>query len=241
VSRAATLSADARSAPAEPDQTSGGAVDRTVRVLRDGIETGAYAPGQRLIEPDLTRELGVSRSSLREAFRRLSAEGVIEVVPNRGASVRRLSVDDIREVQQIRSVLEPLAASLAAEAIGGRGNRVRFDEAARVWLSKPPLHDVDEFSRENRRFHRTIVELSGNRQLATIIDRLNMFLFAAHFRQRITLDRRIAAAGQHREIAIAIRAGDGRAAQKAMKGHIGHSDKIVLPGEADELGAAAAR
>jgi DNA-binding GntR family transcriptional regulator len=55
------------------------------------------------------------------------------------------------------------------------------------------------------------------------------------------LDRRIAAAAPHREIAVAIRAGDGRAAQKAMKGHIGHSDKIVLPGEAEELGAAAAR
>ena len=59
--------------------------------LKDGILAGRYAPGQRLIEADLTRDLGVSRGPLREAFRKLTAEGLIESVPNKGAVVRRLA------------------------------------------------------------------------------------------------------------------------------------------------------
>ncbi|MGE0723117.1 MAG: GntR family transcriptional regulator [Alphaproteobacteria bacterium] len=219
--------------PSETESADVGTVEQTVRLLREGIERGDYAPGQRLVEPDLTRDLGVGRSSLREAFRRLSAEGVIVVVPNRGATVRRLTIRDVREIQQIRRVLEPLAASLAAAAIDAPGNRARFDAAAAIWLRQPPLDDVDVFSRENRRLHRTIVELSGNDHLATIIERLNMPFFAAHFRQRITIERRIAAAAQHRRIALAIRDGDRRAAQKAMEEHVEHSDRIVLPGEGD--------
>lgn len=227
---------DAPSRAPAVEAADGGAVEQTIRLLREGIETGAYAPGQRLVEPDLTRDLGVGRSSLREAFRRLSAEGIVDIVPNRGAMVRRLTVRDVREIQQIRSVLEPLAASLAAEAIDTPGHRARFDAAAAIWLQAPPLDDIDIFSRENRRFHRTIVELSGNTHLTTIIERLNMPLFAAHFRQRITMERRVAAADQHREIALAIRDGDRHTAQRAMKDHVEHSDRIVLPGEVDVPG-----
>jgi len=229
---------DAEARARDGEAMDGGAVERTIRVLREGIETGAFAPGQRLVEPDLTRTLGVSRSSLREAFRRLSAESVVEIVPYRGAVVRRFSARDIREIQQIRRVLEPLAASLAAATIGQPGNRARFDKVAAIWLHSPPLDDLDTFSRENRRFHRIIVELSGNGHLATMIERLNMPLFAAHFRRRITPERRIAAAAQHREIALAIRDGDRRAAQRAMKGHVGHSDRIVLPGDIDAFATA---
>ncbi len=204
------------------------AVDRAVRLLREGIERGTYAPGQRLIELDLTAELNVSRSSLREAFRRLGAEGVVENVPNRGAVVRRFLPRDIYNIQQIRRLLEPLAASLAAAAIDEVDNRARFESAAAVWFAKPPIHSIDEYEWENRRFHRTIAEISGNEQLTTILDRLNLPLFGAHFRHLITRERRVASAAQHRKIAIAIRAGDPRAAEKAMKAHIKRSDETVL-------------
>jgi DNA-binding GntR family transcriptional regulator len=181
------------------------AVERTILSLRRGIELGVYAPGQRLIEPDLTGELNVSRSSLRETFGRLSAEGIVDIVPNRGAVVRRFSKDDVRNIQQIRSVLEPLAASLAARRIDVSGNRARFQDVADAWLGElPPIHDIDESTRENRRFHRTIVEISGKDQLVTIIERLNMPLFAAQFRQRFTLEMRTKSAVEHREIALAI-------------------------------------
>lgn len=220
--------------PVDAESSSLGAAERTIRALRLGIERGVYAPGQRLVELDLTSELTVSRSSLREAFRRLSAEGIIEIIPNRGAVVRRLSETDIRNTQQIRNLLEPLAASLAATSIAERGHSAYFDKAAAPWLGEPPVHDIDEFAHENRRFHQVIVELSGNEQLATIIERLNMPLFAAHFRQRITVEMRIKAASDHRRIALAIRAGDSQAAQEAMALHISHSTEIVSsdPGSA---------
>jgi DNA-binding GntR family transcriptional regulator len=203
------------------------AVERTIGALRQGIESGIYVPGQRLVEPDLTAALGVSRSSLREAFRRLSAEGIVDIVPNRGAAVRRFSVDDVRNIQQLRGVLEPLAASLAADGIDAAGRRASFDAVAAVWLDAPPVHDIDQFTDENRRFHRVIAEISGNEQLATIMERLNMRLFAAHFRQRITLAMRAGAAAEHREIALAIGAGDGQRARKAMELHVRRATRSV--------------
>jgi DNA-binding GntR family transcriptional regulator len=116
----------------------GGTVDRVVEGLRAGILGGRYVPGQHLIEADLTRDFNVSRGPLREAFRRLSAEGLLQIVPNRGALVRQLSYREIVEIFQIRSGLEPLAARLAALAIDQGDNRRRFKAAIReIWSEAP--------------------------------------------------------------------------------------------------------
>ena len=76
----------------------GATVDYVLQHVRDGIFQGHYAPGQRLIEADLTRELGISRGPLREALHRLAADKILEIVPNRGAIVRRLSKREMLEL-----------------------------------------------------------------------------------------------------------------------------------------------
>lgn len=81
-----------------PGPVRGATVDYVLEHLRQGIVRGRYAPGQRLIEADLTDELGVSRGPLREAMRRLSADDLLEIVPNRGAIVRRLSLREMLEL-----------------------------------------------------------------------------------------------------------------------------------------------
>src|SRR5262245_43090553 len=107
--------ADAASGTDLPDGPErGGTVEYILEHLRSGVLQGLYAPGQRLIEADLTQELRVSRGPLREAFRRLSAEGLLEIVPHRGAMVRRLTLREMRELFQIRLGLEMLAARLAS-------------------------------------------------------------------------------------------------------------------------------
>ena len=104
-----------RRARAAQPPAHGATVDFIVERLREDILAGRLAPGSRLVESDLTARFAVSRGPVREALRRLSAEGLIEHRPHRGAVVRRLSERDIRELFQIRVEMEALAARLAAE------------------------------------------------------------------------------------------------------------------------------
>src|SRR4051812_16469171 len=101
----------------EPALRTGETVDRTAALIRQQIVEGRLVPGQRLIARDLVEQLGISRGPLREAFRRLAADGLVDLIPNRGAMVRRLSNDEIAQVYQIREALEGYAARRAAELI----------------------------------------------------------------------------------------------------------------------------
>ncbi|MFD2857263.1 GntR family transcriptional regulator [Seohaeicola zhoushanensis] len=116
--------------------THGAKGESVVQALRTAIHGGRYVPGQRLVEADLTSELGVSRSLLREAFRILSAEGLIETVPNRGALVKRLSRREAMELFEIRMELEALSARLAAKMqLASRSGRVSKKKFAKSGTS----------------------------------------------------------------------------------------------------------
>lgn len=95
------------------DQRRGATVDYVVSQIRSGILDGRYVAGQRLITRDLTEDLGISRGPIREALRRLAAEGMVELVPNRSPVVRHLTIKQVSNLFQIRETLEGLAARLA--------------------------------------------------------------------------------------------------------------------------------
>src|ERR1700733_7756520 len=99
-------------AAVDGNQRRGQTVEDIVGRLREAIFAGRIVPGQRLIANDLTEQLGVGRGSIREAFQRLAADGLLDIVPNRGAIVRRLSRDSVRELFQIRVNLEGLGSRL---------------------------------------------------------------------------------------------------------------------------------
>ena len=204
----------------------GGTVDRVVEGLRAGILRGRYVPGQHLIEADLTRDFGVSRGPLREAFRRLSAEGLLQIVPNRGALVRQLSYREIVEIFQIRSALEPLSARLAALAIDQGDNRRRFEAAIREIWDDAPRRDPG-YHRENQRFHLSIFAVCGNAQLAEISTQLQLPLVLLQLSGAKTPGMYLDSVHEHREIATAILAGDGNAAEAAMDRHLERACHIV--------------
>src|SRR5690606_13439976 len=139
--------------------------------LRRGILNGQYAPGQRLISRDLMNEIGVSRGPVREAFGHLSAAGLVELTPNRGAAVKRFTRREIKNVFQIREMLEGLAASLAAQQIGVGDNRKRLQEIQEM-LSGIGTGDTQAFMNGNRLLHRLIVDMSTNPELGVLIDRM---------------------------------------------------------------------
>lgn len=204
----------------------GGTVDRLVQSLREAILTSRLTPGQRLVEAEMTRRFGVSRGPLREAFRRLTAEGLLQLVPNRGALVRRLSYEETVELHQIRGALEPLAARLAALAIDRNANRQRFEAAiARIWSTAPRQHS--SYVEENRQFHLSIFEICGNSQLVEMSGQLQLPLIMLQLGEVKTSEMFRDSVLEHREIAAAILHGDGDAAEAAMRRHLARAAQIV--------------
>ncbi|MVW79477.1 GntR family transcriptional regulator [Bordetella sp. 02P26C-1] len=220
---------DAQGATEEPTARSGETVERVADELKAGILEGRYAPGQRLISRDIVEVLGVSRSSLREAFRRLEADGLVHLIPNRGAVVRRLSPDEIRHIYQIREALEGYAAQYTAQRINEGDNRRRLTAVVERGRKHREQLNFQQFAIDNRDFHREIVRISGNPLLAELIEKYHQPVFISQLRQLISVeDVILLAVDEHDLIAEAILAGDPSAAYEAMKKHLWRSADQML-------------
>jgi DNA-binding GntR family transcriptional regulator len=205
----------------------GATVDYVLEHLRSGIIEGRYAPGQRLIEADLTRDLRVSRGPLREAFRRLSAEGLLEIVPHRGAIVRRLTLREMRELFQIRIGLETLAAQLAAEAMRDAEIRARFErEIEPIWDATPRVPGPD-YINENHRFHDAITQASGNEQLLRLTRQLRLTVLMYQLATTLKPENIVASVAEHRLIARAILDGNGEAAHQHVRAHLSRALSVA--------------
>lgn len=208
---------------------SGETVERIAAELKSRILEGRLVPGQRLISRDLVEQLGISRGSLREAFRRLEADGLVDVVPNRGAVVRTLSAAQVAHVYQIREALEGYAARLAAQNIDRGDNRARFTavlEQGRLHNDRP---DFQRFVVDNRAFHQEIVRMGENPQLGELIDKYQLPVFMIQLRQLIGSAQMMKnSLAEHEEIAAGILAGDAEAAYQGMKRHLWHSAALML-------------
>ena len=187
---------------------------------------GRLAPGARLVECDLTSRFAVSRGPVREALRRLAAEGLIEHVPNRGAVVRRRSAREIRELFQIRVEMEALAARLAANACD-EAARPRFAKSVRPIFGDAPRVAPD-YLKENAAFHDAIMALAGNLQLRDLAERLHLPLIMAQVEDTLTADVLCTSVREHRAIAEAIIARDPDAAQARMRAHLERAAKLTL-------------
>jgi DNA-binding GntR family transcriptional regulator len=196
--------------------------------LCQAIKSGRYAPGQRLVEADLTAELGVSRGPVREAFRKLAAEGLVEIVPNRGALVRRLSITEAIELFQIRAELEALAARLASARVAGDpcvGERFRQD-TAQIWREEA-RHSTSDYILENQDFHRAVFAAAGNGQLAKLYEQLQLSLILSQISSALSSEAIAASLAEHRQVAEAIMAGDAARAEKASRRHLKRAVELV--------------
>jgi DNA-binding GntR family transcriptional regulator len=201
--------------------------ESVVDFLSEAIRGGRLVPGQRLVEVELTRELGVSRGPVREAFRRLAAEGLIEIVPNRGALVRRLSRDEAIELFEIRTELEAFAARRAAARAADACVRERFRRAAAPIWATEPRHETAAYIAENQRFHAAVVDAAGNGQLVTLHWRLQLSLILAQIGDALGPEAIAASLDEHRVVAAAILVGDPAAAERAMRDHLERATAFV--------------
>lgn len=207
-------------------------VDAVVAAIVDGIRTGRFAPGQRLVESDLTEEFGVSRGSLREAFGRLAADGVLVIEPYRGALVRKMSREQVSDLFQVREALEGHAARLAAEQIEKGDNRKRLEQVLDAVQQHRDLTDVPDYMDVNAQFHEVIVEISGNELLARMVGQLQVQAFRLLHRLLADTAGKDRSIHEHQTVASAILAGDADAAERAMREHVRSSRRHVLRDEA---------
>lgn len=193
--------------------------------LRDRILTGTLPAGSVLPQARLAQEIGVSTTPLREAVRRLAAEGLIRLEAHRDARVADVTAEEARNLYEVRSSVDPLAASLAAERRSEADmQRILSTEAA----LKPLTGNADLNALiAHRDFHRAIYRASGNPILVDILERLwdkadRYRLVGLRARRDSAEDSRRVAA-EHHQIATAVLDGDTRAAELAMRRHIDKS------------------
>jgi len=204
----------------------GATVAHIVDGLRCDILAHRLQQGERLIESALTKRFSVSRGPVREALRRLAAEGLIEHAPHRGAVVRRLSPRDIGEMFQIRVEMEALAARLAAQS-PDRAARARFvEEIAMIFADAP--RRMETYLDENAAFHAALMRLAGNNQLHELSARLRLPLIMAQVGGALTVTVMRASVSEHRAIAAAIVDGDGAAAAAAMRAHLERAAALAV-------------
>jgi len=200
--------------------------------LRALILTGEYGPDERLIEEQLAERLGVSRTPVRQALTMLEAEGLVEIEPNRGATVCSFSIEDVWDIYDLRAVLEGHAARRAAGRIERRELEYLRELTGEMEGLAGRFDDHEEEIRAlvglNQEFHGTIVEASRNRRLGRLINRTVEIplMFKAFF--WYTPHERIISNHYHRQILEALEGGDADRAEIIMREHVYEGRDFVL-------------
>lgn len=212
--------------------------ERVIEAITRGIESGRYVPGQRLVEADLTRELGVSRGPVREAFKRLSGEGVLTLTRHRGAFIRAQTREEVRDTLIVLEALTGLAAKLAARRIDEGDNRRTVEQARERLKAYEHTGETLAFLAERRRFYDLLIEVGGNHELRRVMPQMQISLLRLQFLSYIT-DR------QHRyqidelsTMAEAVLAGDAKRAERATRAHL-RRRRVSLTSLPDEAYVAA--
>ena len=187
--------------------------------VRDRIRKGQFAPEQRLVEVDVIRKTGGSRLKVREAFQRLAAEGLVEIEPFKGASVRSTSLEEVRQIYRARAALEGVAAAdftrLASEA-----QRTKLQEIQAELERCVEERSPESFGRLNGEWHGLIVEGAGNAVIDELLQRLTVPIHRLLFDSFYDVERLRTANDDHRRILEAVLARDADAAEQAMRAHV---------------------
>lgn len=199
---------------AAPDEEDLSLAERAYKRIREGIRTGEYRRGQRLREEDLARKLNVSRTPVREAIRRLSADGLVEVSSSRGMRIIDLDKQQMRELYSLRQILEKVAAGMAAQHASSADIRAMEE----ILRASKATREPAELARLNRAFHRAIREASHNRYLDAVLTQLFdtlALLPGTGYPGRPELAYR-----EHCEILAAIKARDAQKVEQIMHRHV---------------------
>jgi DNA-binding GntR family transcriptional regulator len=199
--------------------------------LRDAIIRGRLQPNERLIETDLARTLGVGRSAVRTALARLEHEGLVEHERNRGARVRLIGKNEAVEILEARAVLEGLAARQAAHKATPEDIR----ELNAILGRMRALLDSGDLlgaSDQNAVLHAKLLEIAGHDTATRLISALKSQMVRFQYRTILLPGRSERSVAEHTAVVDAIAAGEGDAAEEAMRAHLSHVADALRSAEA---------
>ncbi|WP_367568806.1 GntR family transcriptional regulator [Lacrimispora sp.] len=200
--------------------------DVVFNTLRQAILKGELAPGERLMEIQLADRLGVSRTPIREAIRKLELEGLVLMIPRKGAEVARISEKSLRDVLEVRRSLEELAIELAC---------IRMDEEAVEELEKKQEEfrnavlkgNAMEIAETDEAYHDVIFKGTCNDRLVQMINNLREQMYRYRLEYIKDKDKRQALVAEHENILEAVRRGRVMDAKEAMREHIDNQEITV--------------
>ena len=187
--------------------------------LKRQIMVGEIAPGTRMMEVDLADEMGVSRTPVREAIRKLEKEGLVTIEPRRGAYASDISAKDMVDVLEVRQDLEGMAAGLAAQKIA-EGDILQLKDMTRRYKEAVEAGDIEEIIKQDEDFHKFIVGLSDNKTLIKMVSQVQELALRFRYIYYDDFSRFKNQPLEHQEIVEAIMSGDANSARRFAEVHI---------------------
>ena len=201
--------------------------DVVFNTLRQAILKGELEPGERLMEIQLADRLGVSRTPIREAIRKLELEGLVIMIPRRGAEVAGITEKSLKDVLEVRRALDVLSVELACDRITQEDTN-RLLEACAVFERAVREGDASVIASADVALHDIIVEATGNKRLQQLVNNLSEQMYRFRFvyiKEESRHDNLIA---EHREIYEAIVSRDKKRAAEAARLHIDNQERSII-------------
>lgn len=201
--------------------------DVVFQTLRQAILKGELHPGERLMEIKLAERLGVSRTPIREAIRKLELEGLVVMIPRKGAAVANITEKDTKDVLEVRRTLEMFAVEVACDRITPL-QFVQLEKAAKEFEDSKGSMDLIRIAETDMKFHEIIYEATQNERLVQMLNNLreNMYRYRIEYLKDANYYDSLVR--EHQEILDAVKTGDKARARVCMRDHIDNQQLAVI-------------
>lgn len=201
--------------------------DAVFETLREAILKGVLSPGQHLMEMQLAYQLGVSRTPVREAIRMLELEGLVNMVPRKGARVAAISEKSLCDVLEVRRALEELSVRLACTRME-RDDLEKLDSINQQFIRACQGDDVVQIARIDESFHAVIYEAADNAKLLQLLNQMQNQMYRYRIEYIKLKERRQILVEEHKKIIHSLARRDADAAAEAINTHIAHQEQYVM-------------
>ena len=201
--------------------------DVVFNTLRQAILTGELKPGERLMEIHLANRLGVSRTPIREAIRKLELEGLVTMIPRRGAEVAQITEKSLKDVLEVRRALDALSVELACDRITPEELNT-LSEACDAFEAAAETHDPKKIVQADVALHDIIVQATNNRRLIQLVNNLSEQMYRYRFEYIKDTSRHETLVEEHRIIYQSIVKKDKKTASDAAKTHIDNQKRAII-------------
>ncbi len=201
--------------------------DVVFKTLRQAILTGDLKPGERLMEIHLANKLGVSRTPIREAIRKLELEGLVTMVPRRGAQVAQITEKSLSDVLEVRRALDEMAVELACLRITDE-EKEKLKEACADFEKAVVTRDIRAIAKADVVFHDIIFQSTGNERLSQLVNNLAEQMYRYRYEYIKDDKRHDVLVNEHRKIYDSILQGDIPSAKEAIRVHIENQEKSII-------------